>query len=369
MYKDIFLLEFKEGASKLSFEKKIIALEFTELIGKMNFKYCINTTKRDIYLIKLGKKLFKNHPLLKNNKVKINIKIKNEAKGLTESEIYSILTPVNPNKLYLLGYKLNKIKAFFKDLCEWKLIIEINNLEYKICFHGLVRVRHIYNDDLSIEEEYRILKEIEDINKLEIHYLEKLKRSDAIMKKIHHEDQILLSKLRKQFGEATVTFESLLFPFSLTSITIKEGNIIKLQEEEKNELINDYEDFKRKVKIVIKSTSTFITNSLTENSLIIDNKFTKYFNENVASALTLYQNVLDRVKQEDAKTHTLIQNAYFAYIMLARLLNTGIHLYNKHNPNANLEVINNIPDPQYFDITINNVKEFFTNFFRTLIVN
>ncbi|MDR2782981.1 MAG: hypothetical protein LBB48_03925, partial [Treponema sp.] len=160
-----------------------------------------------------------------------------------------------------------------------------------------------------------------------------------------NESQVLLNTIRKQFGEATNAFESLLLPFSL--ISIREGKLVKLQENEKEDLIKDYEDFKLKIKMLIKSTSTFITKSLTENSPIIDNGFIKYVNENVTSVLSLYQNVLNKVKQEDIKIFTLIQNAYFAYTMLARLLNTGIYLYNKHNPDHLLPQIEGIPDPQY----------------------
>jgi hypothetical protein len=52
--------------------------------------------------------------------------------------------------------------------------------------------------------------------------------------------------------------------------------------------------------------------------------------------------------------------------MLARLLNTGIYLYNKYNPDHLLPQIEGIPDPQYLEIDINNIKIFFTNFFQEI---
>jgi hypothetical protein len=87
---------------------------------------------------KHGKKLLKRHPLfIKKNK--ITIKIRYEPVGLTEAEIESLLKPINPDKLYFFKKKLNKLRIFFEHLCNWKLIIGIKDLEYKISLNGIVR--------------------------------------------------------------------------------------------------------------------------------------------------------------------------------------------------------------------------------------
>ena len=59
----------KEPPAKLLFEKEVTSHEFTEIICGMDANVNINRSKRDIYLMKHGKKLFKTHPLRKKIKI------------------------------------------------------------------------------------------------------------------------------------------------------------------------------------------------------------------------------------------------------------------------------------------------------------
>jgi hypothetical protein len=74
------------------------------------------------------------------------------------------------------------------------------------------------------------------------------------MKRILREitNQSLTETLKKQFEETTKAFEFLLIPFSL--VAVKEGEILKLQESEVNILKEDYENFKLKIKLLIRTT-------------------------------------------------------------------------------------------------------------------
>jgi len=61
----------KEPPAKLLFEKEVTSHEFTEIICGMDANVNISRSKRDLYLMKHGKKLFKTHPLKKKNKIKL----------------------------------------------------------------------------------------------------------------------------------------------------------------------------------------------------------------------------------------------------------------------------------------------------------
>jgi hypothetical protein len=163
----------------------------------------------------------------------------------------------------------------------------------------------------------------------------------------------------------STAFELLLIPFLLTAVQA-DGQILKLQEAEKRDLLADYEDFKLKIKVLMRTTATFITTNLTTTIpyTLRDDGFDDYISRHVSSALTLYQGVLKVVAEEEAAIYTLIQSAYNAYIMFARLLNTGIHLYNDHNPSHQLRQIEGLPDSQCYDITEQTTTGFFERFMQ-----
>lgn len=188
MSNNILLLEYKEGVNKLKFKNKIISFVFTEIIGKMNVSHCVNMIKRNKYLLRYGKKLFKKHPLLKK-KNEIRLEIRRERGGeLAGYEIMRLLTPINPPKYYFIIRIIKKIKGFFEYLSEWKLIISINNIDYKFGANGLIRIKHIYKD-LSFEEEYQHLKKIHDIqNNSEMDCFERQKKVDDLIHEVYRKE-------------------------------------------------------------------------------------------------------------------------------------------------------------------------------------
>jgi hypothetical protein len=117
---NLYLLEKNINASKLSFNKEINLLEFVEIIGKMDISHHTNYKKRDIFLKKLGKQLFKKHPLQNNKKSLKNIhqtsvysqsKIDDllynnkihETKIFSQEEIDMLLTPINKQQGQIYG--------------------------------------------------------------------------------------------------------------------------------------------------------------------------------------------------------------------------------------------------------------------------
>jgi len=74
--------------------------------------------------------------------MKFGISIKHETKVLTEKEIYILLTPLNAKIKFLDVIKLIKVKlfVFYMHCSEWKIIISINNIDYKFSLNGIERI-------------------------------------------------------------------------------------------------------------------------------------------------------------------------------------------------------------------------------------
>jgi hypothetical protein len=84
---NLYLLEKNINVSKLSFNKEVNLLEFVEIIDNMGIVHLINCKRRDIFLKKLGKQLFKKHPQRKN---KIYLGIRHETNVFSQAEIDSL---------------------------------------------------------------------------------------------------------------------------------------------------------------------------------------------------------------------------------------------------------------------------------------
>jgi hypothetical protein len=115
---DLYLLEFNKNPSKLSFNEKISSLEFVEIIGNMDLNQCINYKKRDVYLKKHGKQLFKKFPLYKKRERKLQIEIKHQTEYLSSKN--------NNSKKFFDG--LNKT---IKNIFKWKIIVTVSIIKYK----------------------------------------------------------------------------------------------------------------------------------------------------------------------------------------------------------------------------------------------
>jgi len=106
------LLDDKKN-NKLKFTNEVNSLEFVELIGDMDLSYSVNYMKRDLYLKKLGQKLFKSIKQKKIKKSKIKININYESAYISEKA------------------SKNKIKLFLRKLFKLNIVININLLKFK----------------------------------------------------------------------------------------------------------------------------------------------------------------------------------------------------------------------------------------------
>jgi flagellar biosynthesis regulator FlbT len=86
---------------KLIFKKEVKNIEFFELIGDMNLNVYTHPEMREKSLLKIGKKLLKNHTW-KNNKI-FRKKIEREIEVLSQDEIDMLLTSIIEDKVEVLS--------------------------------------------------------------------------------------------------------------------------------------------------------------------------------------------------------------------------------------------------------------------------
>jgi hypothetical protein len=133
-------LEHKMNISNLVFYNEVNYLEFVQKVGDMDITHLIDYKKRDLFLRKHGKNLFKNIKERKQRKQKkLFIEIRHETKILTQEEIDSLLTVVG-EKIKLFYKIKNKIKWFYRDCSEWRIVIYKNNIYYKFGLSGIEKI-------------------------------------------------------------------------------------------------------------------------------------------------------------------------------------------------------------------------------------
>ena len=128
----IFLLE-QNRSTKISFEKGVNSIEFTETIANMDSNLNMDQKKRDIYLYNYGKELFEKYPLCNNKYPSLNIRHDGQ---LSQDEIEALLTPIIPvddypyhKKVVAILDELKKLSHSYEDLSDKLEIYPVNTLE------------------------------------------------------------------------------------------------------------------------------------------------------------------------------------------------------------------------------------------------
>jgi len=134
----VYYLELNKNTGNSTFNNEVQSLEFVQKIG--NKEFLTDYKKRDSFLMKLGKQLFRKFKNKKpENKHKLSIKIKREVRVLSQKEIDYLLTSVDIEtyKKRIVFYKIkSKIRQFFYNCSEWTIIISKNNIVYKFSLRG-----------------------------------------------------------------------------------------------------------------------------------------------------------------------------------------------------------------------------------------
>jgi hypothetical protein len=117
MNENIFLLEYHEGFCKYIFNIKTDSFEFVDVIDNMDLTKVKNYKKRDAFLKKHGRKIFKKHPIYKNKEKRIQIKIEN----LNNWRPYIIKS----DNMHPVKKTFTALKRFINDNFDWKISINI----------------------------------------------------------------------------------------------------------------------------------------------------------------------------------------------------------------------------------------------------
>ena len=112
---NIFLLE-QNKSIKLSFEKEVNSIEFTETIANMDSNLNYDQKKRDIYLLEYGKELFEKYPSCNEKYPSLNI----VHEPLSQEEIDNLLTPIGSTDDHPYHKKITKkIRRIYENICDW----------------------------------------------------------------------------------------------------------------------------------------------------------------------------------------------------------------------------------------------------------
>ena len=106
------------------------------------FDFLFNSPETEKVLYKINNRLYIKYPkIIKNNKKLFEIKF--EQRILFQDEINLLLMDIiEYNKIPLYRKIINRIKFIYRNIGQWKIIIYINNIEYKIFFFGIKKVNY-----------------------------------------------------------------------------------------------------------------------------------------------------------------------------------------------------------------------------------
>lgn len=175
------------------------------------------------------------------------------------------------------------------------------------------------------------------------------KISDYFNKLIEKEEQKSsakgFEKIVNLFEDISDTLQCLMIPFTLKS---KNENVLQ-------EAVSDYKAFIRQFGQLLRYLKTF---NKYKKEPIDDNKgaFAKHLDNCIGDVVDFYNDTM--LNEKSTKQVERVQKAYYAYLMLSRILNTAIRLYNKEYPKYKIAELKKIPDPKYLDLNSVNLEKY-----------
>jgi len=145
----------------------------------------------------------------------------------------------------------------------------------------------------------------------------------------------------KEFSELSELFQDICIPYLL--IAVDEDGKEKHDESVTSVLNDKYEQFMLKTKQSIEIIQSFLMRSKTP---FLDENIINHIDVDLYEAVRIFEEINGNSRLHVEK----IQSAFSALIMLARLLNTSIKMYNDSNPVNKLNLLHNIPNPQFYEI-------------------
>lgn len=156
-----------------------------------------------------------------------------------------------------------------------------------------------------------------------------------------------LLKLKYYFGELFQSFKSLMIPYLLLTedTTSKENN---------ENLTKNLNNFRNDFINVVKGMSS-LYKIATKKVIYKDFGFSDFIDENSKNLLEMYNRIITGIPESETKKK--LTNAYFAFDIIIRAINTEIMLYNYQNENK-LKTLKIIKDPKFYDFENFDLKIF-----------
>lgn len=148
-----------------------------------------------------------------------------------------------------------------------------------------------------------------------------------------------LIELKKAYRDLFQSFRSLLTPYllSVSRDTLEEES--DELDEKLQEFKNDFVNVARGMNSLYKATAK---NSI-QNSL----GFSDFIDKNTADLVEMYSRIITRMP--DSETRRKLTNAYFAFGMMIRAMDTEIKLYNYENEDNKLDLLRSVNQPESYN--------------------
>lgn len=172
---------------------------------------------------------------------------------------------------------------------------------------------------------------------------------------------LTLQKILQEFLDLANILDHLLYPSLLEA-----ANEIDENPGEAFEV--DFENFKTKFKNLSKLTATFIRElkkvSIENHTGLKDKGSIQKLDSEIKNTFDFYEDQMLRGTNKDANYITKVQNAFLAYIQLAKIINGTILEYNEICKDV-LPIIRNIPEPSRLSISV-DLESYFLNWIQEL---
>lgn len=172
---------------------------------------------------------------------------------------------------------------------------------------------------------------------------------------------LTLQKILQEFLNLSSILDHLLYPSLLEAAN-------EVDENPGEDFEVDFENFKTKFKNLSKLTATFIRElkkvNIQNHTGLRDKGFIQKLDSEIKSTFDFYEDQMLRGTNKDKDYITKVQNAFLAYIQLAKVINGTILEYNEICKDV-LPVLQNIPEPSKLNISI-DLESYFLSWIKEL---
>lgn len=163
-----------------------------------------------------------------------------------------------------------------------------------------------------------------------------------------------LKDFESTFEKLSDSLNELMIPFGLFSIN--ESTYI-CEGEEREDFEKSFDNFRISYKQALMFCKTLITCSKPVTNATNKETFIYTLDANIKVTVENFENMVSTKDAKKFKDIERVKNAYFAYLQLARAINTSIAQYNKRFPDYILETLENVPEASFLN-SVDSLQNF-----------